>query len=66
MSYKSRKSCRDPIGRPKPNWDVRPRTCLSCGDVFESKWIGNRVCKKCREREEWRFPDEEAVFERKI
>ena len=25
----------------------RQRKCLGCGDMFPSKWIGNRICKPC-------------------
>ena len=23
------------------------RKCLTCGETFQSKWIGNRICKPC-------------------
>ena len=26
----------------------KTRTCLSCGDPFESEWAGNRICGRCR------------------
>ena len=27
------------------------RACLRCGSGFESSWAGDRVCPKCRERQ---------------
>lgn len=28
------------------------RPCLCCGEVFRSKWIGNRLCSACRGKTE--------------
>jgi hypothetical protein len=34
-------------GRPrKIRFPLRP--CLKCREEFESEWIGNRLCLKCR------------------
>jgi hypothetical protein len=30
----------------KPD-EIKRRKCLGCGDEFDSKWIGNRLCKQC-------------------
>ena len=31
----------------KDKKNYKKRKCLSCGDMFPSEWIGNRVCDKC-------------------
>lgn len=31
--------------------DPRPRTCLSCGKVFDSDGPGNRICPECRSKQ---------------
>jgi hypothetical protein len=37
------------------------RTCLTCGEAFYSKWIGNRRCEECVRREkESNFLDKES------
>ena len=35
--------------RPEPvrKYRRKRRTCLLCGDVFSSSWIGNRRCARC-------------------
>ena len=33
--------------KPRPTYDIELRTCLMCGEDFESLWIGNRRCKQC-------------------
>ena len=30
------------------------RLCLKCREAFESHWAGERVCKTCKSRDEWR------------
>lgn len=30
------------------------RTCLICGEIFPSTWIGNRTCKRCLSTVEYR------------
>jgi len=30
--------------RPK---DTTPRRCLKCGGLFDSLWVGNRICPTC-------------------
>ena len=32
----------------------KTRRCLSCGNPFESEWVGNRVCKKCKDTTAWK------------
>jgi hypothetical protein len=34
----------------RPNKIPQPtRPCMKCREPFESEWIGNRLCEKCRE-----------------
>ena len=33
------------------------RTCLRCGEGFESSWAGDRICDPCRQREYWAEKD---------
>lgn len=47
----------------RPNWNDqhkakarrngRPRHCMSCGNMFFSEGIGNRICLQCKERQIW-------------
>jgi hypothetical protein len=32
----------------KPDPETRVRKCLMCRRTFESRWAGNRICKKCK------------------
>lgn len=38
-------------GSPDPSHKT-PRKCLKCNGVFVSRWIGNRLCEKCRRTNE--------------
>lgn len=42
----------------KPTSDIqhpiKHRTCLMCGDGFDSEWSGERVCKRCKSNDSWR------------
>ena len=46
--------------KPEYNQDERrdyvpkTRNCLLCKVEFLSKWAGERICKKCKSRAEWR------------
>lgn len=33
--------------------EAKKRKCLSCGDTFDSKWSGDRICRKCKMTEGW-------------
>lgn len=38
--------------------DARPeqrrvRTCLKCTDKFESAWVGERICRRCKGSSTW-------------
>lgn len=41
------------VSRPKGVEDIQIRKCLyeNCGEMFLSSWIGERQCKKCKERQ---------------
>ncbi len=43
---------RKPVPRRMETKKVR--ACLKCRETFESKWSGERVCKKCKTRIAWR------------
>lgn len=30
------------------------RNCLRCGSSFESVWVGERICEKCKKSHDWR------------
>src|SRR5688572_5496068 len=32
----------------------RARSCLSCHRVFDSAWVGERVCPRCKGSQTWR------------
>ena len=32
----------------------KTRKCLVCRDEFLSEWAGERICRKCKQRAEWR------------
>ena len=34
--------------------EVMVRLCLKCREAFSSQWAGERVCKTCKSRDEWR------------
>lgn len=43
--------CTDDV-KPAQKLDPATRRCLGgCGRMFESKWIGNRICPRCRDNE---------------
>jgi len=37
-----------------PDKQEKLRICLMCGKEFLSVWAGNRICKKCRSRDDFR------------
>ena len=46
----------------KPEYDqderrdyvLKTRNCLVCKVEFLSEWVGERICKKCKSRSDWR------------
>ncbi len=34
--------------------DLKGRLCLMCRKLFDSEWVGERVCRKCKSTETWR------------
>jgi len=50
------------VYQPKPEYEEdigrddesKTRKCLVCKVEFLSEWAGERVCKKCKSRSEWR------------
>ncbi len=62
-----------PPGRPSRSTEMltaakleieehRPRKCLMCGNQFVSEGAHNRVCKKCKGTNAWRFGEPPAHF----
>lgn len=49
-----------PAGEPKPEAEATPiqklraRVCLACARAFESEWVGERICRKCKSSANWR------------
>ena len=33
---------------------AKTRTCLKCNEPFESRWAGERVCRRCKGSHDWR------------
>jgi hypothetical protein len=33
---------------------LTPRRCLSCSQTFGSESVGNRICRPCRNTDNWR------------
>lgn len=33
---------------------IAERQCLFCRSTFESRWVGERVCRRCKESAAWR------------
>lgn len=51
MSHKS------PANDPSPtesNDVAKSRSCLRCSSMFESAWIGERICTRCKNSNSWR------------
>lgn len=40
--------------RPERVDEEMVRLCLKCREPFPSSWAGERVCKTCKSRDEWR------------
>jgi len=38
----------------RPDYVLKTRNCLVCKVEFLSEWVGERVCKKCKSRSDWR------------
>lgn len=39
---------------PEPVYESKVRSCLMCGEAFESAWAGERICASCKSRSRWR------------
>jgi predicted Zn-ribbon and HTH transcriptional regulator len=35
-----------------PEHVAKKRTCLSCGQKFDSEWVGNRMCPECKKAQQ--------------
>ena len=38
----------------------KARRCLMCRNPFESEWVGERVCRRCKDTSAWREGDATA------
>lgn len=45
---------RDPSVPIKAKSPTASRKCLCCSKKFESKWVGERICKRCKSTANWR------------
>lgn len=43
----------DDIG-PTTDHVAGERRCLQCHEAFMSRWVGERICRSCKGRHEWR------------
>ena len=51
-----------PVDKNEPEYDEdvrrnderKTRKCLVCETPFLSEWAGERVCRNCKQRAEWR------------
>ncbi len=41
----------------EPPAETKPRLCLKCRAPFESAWVGERVCRRCKSTKVWREGD---------
>lgn len=46
--------------RAEKAYEPKGRCCLMCGDDFVSSWPGERVCRECKTKANWR--DGESWF----
>ena len=37
-----------------PQKTAAERRCLHCGTLFQSQWVGERVCRRCKDSANWR------------
>jgi hypothetical protein len=43
------------VKAPRPQPATAKRTCLMCGQRFDSWGVGNRICGRCKGAQEWRM-----------
>ena len=49
------KSLENPIKTDRPQRDTaKIRRCLKCRNEFPSEWAGERICARCKNKNEWR------------
>ncbi len=41
------------VSSGNPQYVEKMRPCLKCGEQFMSFGVGNRICKKCKDRNRW-------------
>ncbi len=39
---------------PERSYEAKSRLCLKCREPFVSSWPGERVCRRCKSRSNWR------------
>ncbi len=44
---------RPKVSAGNPQYVEKMRPCLKCGEQFMSFGVGNRICKKCKDRNRW-------------
>jgi len=40
---------------PLAHHDEHDRSCLKCGTCFTSTWAGERICKRCKQSNDWKL-----------
>ena len=38
----------------KQQAEPKTRSCLRCKTLFQSEWIGERICRRCKSAKIWR------------
>ena len=38
----------------KQGAEPKTRSCLRCKTLFQSEWIGERICRRCKSAKIWR------------
>ncbi len=42
--------------KPEPEfkYEHKVRRCLMCRESFDSAWPGERICSRCKQKQQWR------------
>jgi hypothetical protein len=42
------------FAEPTQRYEQKRRRCLRCQDEFDSEWVGDRICGRCKQSSAWR------------
>jgi hypothetical protein len=49
------------VSKPAPHAPLaggrKARRCLMCRNAFDSEWVGERICRRCKDTSAWREGD---------